>query len=319
VTNLAPGRYLIRVQINKRVHEQEVDLAAGDYLLTSLNADGDRLRFNRVVYGAGYRKDRHADQGNWLLTVFQDRLNLPERSLDMMVTLENQSEKVPKAGSILQQIRPRVTWLELKPQQGDAEAAIRWGDLPGYPAPAWSLHVPRWPQREGRAQAARPDVEAWWMWQKNAPVAATLEWKRDFSLEGAFLGTRVLDNDANIKITIDSVGFETHRVKPDPDAPPHEERCLVVRARYPKGHRIWIEPVGLQLNALQQEHQYYDAAERYAAIFWPLNEDQVRNNLEGFHIVLVEEFKKAALHVGKKLEDLPSPEDTRPKPVTRPK
>jgi hypothetical protein len=218
-TNLAPGRYLIRVQINKRVLEQEVDLAAGDYLLASLNADGDRLHFERVVYGEGYRKDRHADQGNWLMTVFQDQLGLPERSLDMMVTLENQSEKAPKAGSILQQIRPRVTWLELRAQQGDAEAAVRWGDLPDYPAPAWSLHVPRWPQRQGRAEAARPDVEAWWMWLENAPVAATLEWKKDFSLERAFLGPKELGNDATIKINIDSVGFETRRIQPDDNAP----------------------------------------------------------------------------------------------------
>jgi hypothetical protein len=317
-TRLAPGRYRIGVQINSRFLRQEVELAAGDYLLVSLSADGDRLHFERVVYGQGHRREGLGGDDRWVLTVFQNQLRLPERSLDMMVTLENVSGKAPKPDSILRQVQPRVTWLELKPPQGNTNFAVRWGNLLGYPAPAWSLHVPRWPPRRGRAEAARPELEAWWMTE--APAAATLEWTRDEGLERAFRGTKDLGSGGNVKIAIDSVGFETRRVQSAPDVQPRDGHCLVIRARYPKGHEIWLEPIGLNLEGqnslLCQEHHYDEMAGQYTCVFWPLTEDQARNQLEGLKVVLVEEFKRAALHIGMRLEQSPSPDDTRPNPVT---
>ena len=96
---------------------------------------------------------------------------------------------------------------------------------------------------------------------------------------------------------IESVAIEQRRVPGRPDGP---VSCLVVRVRHPPGRPVWVRPAGISPGNAQ--HRFYAQAGRYAGVFWPLNEDEVRKGLDAIEVVSVEAFRRRARERGDYIE-----------------
>ena len=86
---------------------------------------------------------------------------------------------------------------------------------------------------------------------------------------------------------------------------------------------IWVRLEGISPDNAQ--HRFYSHAGRYTGVFWPLNEDQVREGLDAIEVVSVEAFRKLARSVGTIIEIgedgrgglVPDPDGSRPAAADR--
>lgn len=308
--SLEPGPYKVRVQTN-RILEQRIHLARGDFMLVSVAPDG--LSFERIVMGDDYSRWRpNMENYGWLMTVLQNQLK-PDRSMEMLLSLENRKDRAPKSGT-LQQIRPRYTWIEVKPQGTEEPIAVRWGDMSGYPAPAWSVNVPFWPSRSGAAEAAKPLVTAWWNWEEDPPRAATLKRAAGADFQNHFKGRETSLGAEVDKVVIDSVTIEERPIETKPGVK-EQVSCLVVRVNHPPGKPVWVQLDGLEIQG--QEHHFFAQASKYTGIFWAVKKDVAQDKLLALDLFSLERFKRTPTTSRMELK-FDEPPDTRPRPKTIP-
>jgi hypothetical protein len=299
-----------RVDVAKEKYKQLVQLEPGDFLLLNLKRGGV---FERALYAEEPHPYKKIEtQGDWLLGVLQSEFQ-PDRTLEMMLTLENQRDRAPQ-GDRLQQVWPEAVWFEVS-GAGVEHPDFRYENLEGYPAPAWSLRAPAWPRKSEVPVA--PKVSAWWLGDRAVKPFATLQRSPGIALEEDFAAAR--------SATLDKEGYQNLSVRLEPQVVDGVEKsCLVVRLDYPPGKPVWVELSG-SLNSQGRgsrtfsEHRFYTEANRYTGVFW----DVGRADLDGsfaLNVMSVPEMKAAAQAQGGHAEiALPSPSEStigvRPRPV----
>jgi hypothetical protein len=289
-----PGAYKVIVQIDK-FPEQRIYVDSGDYLLINLTRDEGRgdLRFERVLYGDDFYKGRSpVEKSNWLLAVQQNVVR-KDGALEMLLTLENTRDRAPR-NRTLQQVRPVGLWMELETAEikPTPPLGLRWGELAGYPAPAYAVDVAEWPVVRDSKKPARPIVRAWWNWdERQAGFADRIEKPAGADYQSAFRNqTRQLSPDAEGKVVIESIQVETRPIETRPGVV-ETRPCLVVRASYPRGRQpIWVELDGLRPQGW--EHHFYTDACKYTGIFWTVTEEATKD-LKGLLLFSVDKFKAA--------------------------
>jgi hypothetical protein len=220
--------------------------------------------------------------------------------------------------SILQQIRAREAWLEVAPAADRASRfATRWHYLPGYPAAAWNVEVPAWPQAVDAASPARPTVQLWWNADQHAAPAAVLKRGHDFKTLAELSGrTLRISGD---ELRLEAVCVERHIVQTRP-AVREEQSCLMVRASHASQQPVWTRVTGV--HPAGQEHRYYASIGSYTGLFWPVTTDEAESLLTSLSVVSLNDFKREAQQRGchLKLSDAPppSPNDFRPSALELP-
>jgi hypothetical protein len=312
---LPRNTYRIRIP-SVRSLQQRIGIRPGDALLLDLVPGlGRRPIFRRALYAeTDYITREHARvvpakrQDGWLLAGLQNQQLPASRKIQMMATLEKDPDpsRPPK---FVQQIHPRWFWFEVlsAEQSGPTPPILRVTALPDYPAPAWGLDLPDWP--EGAASTLR----AWWTEQLLAPHGQLLK-GLDFKDTPLELGNRswqVIPPQRG-PVTLEGVTRERCRVEVEPGRFREVENCLVVRLSYPpdKG------PFFVRLpNAHEREHgqedRYYLAAGKYTGICWPVTKEEARK-IDRLDLFSVAELKKASLHVDKLELGRPIPSWKRP-------
>jgi hypothetical protein len=282
------GAGLHHVVVDAIPLSSQIMMNDGDRLLLRLvGAKGGGVRFQRDLYADEpiFRFKPRAEQNGWLLAVLQDRLER-DRTLKMTVTLEKTFDP---AEEVFEQIEPKEVWMELEPARGDrGVVGLRWGGREDYPAAAWRLDVPEWPADADKSPIPAR-LRAWWDKDGKAPAAARLERRRNHFDNPLDIRNKTVEVGGLDKIEIESITIENRRVPGGPDGP---VSCLVVRVSHAPDKPVWVRPAGISPENAQ--HRFYSHAGRYTGVFWPLNEDQVREGLDAIEVVSVEAFRKLA-------------------------
>jgi hypothetical protein len=308
---LDPGTYVIKVQTN-RLHKQVVTLRNGDYLIASLKEEPGKegMHFERVLVAEDHRMRPNMDNQGWHLTDLQNQLKR-DHSLEMLLTLENRADRSPERGGTLSQIRPRLAWFELRPQNSNERIAFRVGDCEGYAAPAWSLRVPYWPNRENATDPARPLVDVWWTRDFPEIFATPVRRAAGTDLASGFKGKVQVGAGATNTVTIEDVRVEERTVEAEPGTM-RKVSCLVVRLSYPRGKPVQVLLDGIE--AQGYEHRYYTQAGKYTALFWNVSDDTARK-LKGLQLVSLEKLKSddaRTSHIELKIDEPPNAEGRPP-------
>ena len=328
--------YKVRVLTDRR-QQKDISLAGGDLLLVDLVSGERGLVFERGLYSlADYPLKPATEQSGWRAALLQNQ-QLAGQTVQMLVTLEKTTDR---RETILQRLRPRFTWIEMIPRP-EYEASIknpkpgvcarqvpfsqRWRYLAGYPAPAWGIDIPAWPQATGRPGAVaaassleRPVAKLWWNPDQEIPPVSSLDRGNDFAkIEELIDRPLPVDGDT---ITIESVRVEEHLVETRPGQR-EMKPCLVVRAAYAECKPVWAQVTGMNFDG--QEHRFYEQPSKYTGLFWPVDKKTVNTTLGQIGIVSLSRFKKQAetRKFTAVLKDLPAPatDDARPpQPVTLP-
>ncbi len=314
---LAAGDYVVRVQTNRPLRK-DLHLDNGDFLLVSLTADG--LDFERVLFGERFRatKPHKDDKPDCLLTIPHYQSNPLNGSLDLMVTLENPRAEAERKGQ-LHVIHPRTVWFEVKSPDGQRPDII-WGELPGYPAPTWSLHVSDWPVRQVGGEFARPELHAWYNWNEVHPgKAGMVEFKRGAELD-SFKGKKQgSGKNVGDEVLVESVTIEEHEVRTTLGGKAEPRSCLVVRLSYPtqpKLKPVWVEPDSLAVPGV--EHHFYSQAGKYTGYFWPVDKKKAEELLTGLRLYSLEEFQNLPSTQSVELKVDKAPDNQRrPEPITK--
>ncbi|MBV9125306.1 MAG: VWA domain-containing protein, partial [Planctomycetes bacterium] len=296
-------------------------LQAGDRLVLSVTPKG----LQRVLYGKSFFADSRisseglqagggSDPGSssqpWLLSTLQNQLGPNNRSLQMMMTLENQAQLSPAAGESLQQIRPRFVWFEVSAPdtgpkgKGAQPRGIRWGNLADYPAPAWGLDVRQWPS------GAQPLLQAWWR-SDQAPYPLA-EFKREDParpIDQVFKDMDLPPGVHSLDVTV-----EQQQVAGEDNPRP----CLVVRIKYDPDTPILALTSGLPLQ--RREHRFYYQAGQYTGLFWPTTAEQLTRARFTLSLISLKDFKDKAQAQNAYIKmPLPPPDHrARPEPVLLP-
>jgi hypothetical protein len=320
---LSPGVYKLRALTDQRV-EKDIAINRGKLLLVDLVQTSDGGVFRRALYAPSrYPFKPYHERSGSRASVLQSQA-VGTGGLEMMVTLEKTPD--PRE-DLLQVLSPRWTWLEVKPRgvgERLAHFSQRWGNLAGYPAPAWDLRVPAWPGAPGdtapsgnRAttggQPARPQLRLWWNPDQNILPSGSLDRNADFR-SPSDINSWPLLVDAD-EVRIDGVSFEDHLVEVRPGVT-ETQPCLVVRVRHAPFKPVWAEVRGVP--AVGQEHRFYAEAGQYTGLFWPVTRQQADLNLESLSLFSVNVFKRDAERRGftAELDNLRAPDsaDVRPRP-----
>ena len=134
----------------------------------------------------------------------------------MLLTLENRADRSPERGGTLTQIRPRLAWFEIKPQNSDERIAIRVGDVDGYAAPAWSVNVPFWPTRENATEPAKPLIDVWWTRDFPETFATPVRRASNADLASAFKGKVQVGTGATNTVEIEDVRVKERTLEAEP-------------------------------------------------------------------------------------------------------
>ena len=90
---------------------------------------------------------------------------------------------------------------------------------------------------------------------------------------------------------IEDVDVETREIEVEPGKVLKGVNCLVIRATYPAGHPMWLEP---ELNIKGREHRFYSQANKYVGVFWPVTLGDVQSHLRKLYVISVDRFKADA-------------------------
>jgi hypothetical protein len=305
---LKTGDYVVKIPSLQGLR-QSITIGRGDSLLLELVEGKRRLAFRRSLYAplpSGFRKMAPL-QEKWQLSVLQNQRRRGGEGLQMMATLEK-DEGPPRSPRLaIQVVRPRWTWLQVPPLEAKGRPPrLRVLSLADYPAPAWGLNLPGWP--DGKPSA----LQAWWT--EDAPPFSRLGVRER--------GYRTPLNLANLpwptakEVTVESVKLEKHQLEISPGVFREIEGCLVVRLRYPPGaENLFFVQLPDRDPDRGQEHRFYYEAGKYTGIFWRFTPEEAAR-VEALHLISVAEFKKQAIG-GQKLElGLPDEQD-RPSPPPR--
>jgi hypothetical protein len=302
---LKPARHEVALR-GVAGNRQSAGVDAGDLLLVDVFQDRRELRFRRgLVLGElipctnETKGQLWDDRGQWRIGLMTDRLAANATNLNLHLLLENR-EREP-ARTVLSQKKPQLTWLELNPTtQPSQRVAVRWGDLAGVPAPAWSLEARQWPHPLDKPEELQPvQVRAWWCDQEAPLPAATMDATAYFgqtTRDGSPVGT--LTTPDGEKIYVDSVRLEDHPILTRADRKEAEiVPCLVLRLRHAKGQPLFVTPVGTLDHPLGYEQHLYRIGPNeytYTGLLWPVNSDEIAR-LRSFNVHLLDTFKKSAL------------------------
>jgi hypothetical protein len=324
---LQPSLYNLEVHVRaNQALRRTIALDRGDLLLLNLLPRGDRFVFERDLYAESYGRfgrevKKAEDQSRqWLAAVLQNQ-HRQDGSLQLMTTIEKTKDRAFEGGT-LQQVRPRLALFQVRPQGKEgAPLALRFGNLAGYPAPAWGLDVAGWPR------GAAPVFDAWWSdddlhaVDDDHPYARILKRDVHFDLGANHRPVRAKlgPGEWTDEVVLESVRIERRDVETRPGVVERDIPCLVVRLRHPAGKPFLVQvrrTVGLEQRFFTgHEHRFYSEANKYTGVFWGWTEEELRKELN-LELISVEGFKKTASHV--RLE--PGQPDTRarPQPVNVP-
>lgn len=308
---LDKGTYVVKVTTNK-VHKRLVALDDGDFLIASLKeAPGsDDLDFQRAPVADDNRMRPNTDAHGWHLTDLQNQLKR-DHSLEMLLTLENRADRSAPRGGTLVQIRPRLAWFEVRPQNSNERIAVRVGDVYGYPGPAWGVNVPYWPSRENATEAAKPMVDVWWTQHFPETFATPVARTAGTDLASSFKGKVQVGAGVENTVNIEDVRIEERTLEAEPGAL-RKVSCLVIRLSYPRGKPVQVYLKGPEPKGY--EHHYYTQAGKYTAIFWEINEEKARK-LEGLNLVSIDKMKgddARTSHIELKVDETPNAEGRPP-------
>jgi len=306
---LAPGGYKIRTYTTERV-QKSVIIDPGDLLMVELLGIGKGFNLRRTLYSRDdFPTKPSQTKADWRLAVLQNQ-RVGDRGLQLFTTLE----KAPlQEEAILQVVKPRETWLELKPTDVDAPYAQRWAYRYGYPAPAWTLDVPSWPQRAGVEVPALPALRVWWNPDVEFAPAALVE-RDPTAKELVGLTNRKLFVDGGT-VVLESIRVEKHVVETKPGTRAVQS-CLVVRLSHPPGKPVFARVRGVKTEGF--EHRFYQEPSKVACLFWPAEEADARAALSAVGVVSLTAYKRDAEQRGYYAEmdqlGVPQATDVRPLP-----
>lgn len=304
---LPPGGHKVRVNIPERI-EKDVVLHRGDLLLLDLVESRQGTMFERYLFSDDYPWKRRLENmaRDWRLSVLQNQL-VDKNGLQMLVSVE---KTVDRRESILEQIKPRDCWIELKlPPEVNTEISTRWSFLSGFPAPAWSIDVPRWPSYPGTTAAARPVLTVWWNPDEEARSGAELQ---VLPLMAEKNRAVVVQNEKNV--VVESVTIEKHYVEVRRGVV-ELRSCLVVRMRHELNR-----PIITRMEFAEQEgaeHRLYARAGKYTGLYWFADEKAALETAR-LRIISIPAFKEEAERRGYVLQvrDLNAPDATDYRPRT---
>lgn len=306
---LTPGTYKLRTQTD-RLLTRNITLDRGDLLSIDLLSAEGGPRFERALYGPSAFPWKPAiDRSGWRLAVLQNQ-TVADSGLEMLIALEKTYDR---REDVLQMLKPRQTWIEVGPPADTTGTyAQRWGYHYGYPAPCWSLRVPRWLTPSGGP--ARPRIRVWWNPDQETPPATSLERGADFQAPTDIRDRAVLVDGEETRIA--RVAVEPHVVEVRPGV--RESRsCLTIRVRHAAGKPVWARVEGL--TPAGHEHHFYTEAAQYTGLFWPVTADQAEGLLRRVSLISRSAFQRDAERRGYTvdLRDLPppAPNDVRPRPL----
>ena len=167
-------------------------------------------------------------------------------------------------------------------------------------------------------EPARSIVTAYYNAEESTPIAASIRRPANLDFTAAFTNQEAQTGlDAGDKSVVESVTVEELPIETRPGVR-EKLPCLVVRLRYPPGKPVWVLPEGLerQGDAPGHEHRFYEQANKYTGVFWPVTRDAALNQLRAIHLIALDRFKqqRTTARIDLKLEDLPDAR-TRPKSV----
>lgn len=307
---IQPGSYLVRTQADQPV-QATIGLNRGDLLLLQLNRGPGGVQFEQPLYSkSDFPWKPYQGAGAWRMAVLQNQ-QMPSGGLQMLLTLERE----PYANAtMLQQVGPREIWIEVTPsQKSAAPIAVEWGEQYGYPAPAWTVNVPAWPEQSSTARMAPPQISAWWNPDQTLIPGAALDRNHDFRTLADLAGQTVQVGPD--EATIENVRVEQHTVD-DGQGNPQVQSCLVVRLSHQPDHPVIAKIAGLRTAA--SESRLYRSIGKATFLFWPVTQDQAEQSLQRLLLYSVNDLKAKAEERGYmlQLDRLPPPaaSDTRPLP-----
>ncbi|HEY1861977.1 MAG TPA: hypothetical protein VGG61_16565, partial [Gemmataceae bacterium] len=168
---------------------------------------------------------------------------------------------------------------------------FHWGNLTGYPAPAWNLEAPDW----SSLTPVPEHVMRAWIWSEQDPKpAASLVRDMNKPYSSDFQTPLRFDNQ---EVQIESVTFEDEERLVEVEADKQAKRkCLVIRARHTAKHPVLIK-LGGNVKPAGAEHHFYDEAGKCTAIFWGVELDQVNNGNFSLDVISIDAIKKPELLV----------------------
>jgi hypothetical protein len=260
---IAPGTYEATVQHQLK---QQISVRPGELLQITLRG-GTQKSFERYLFG---KENAQATtrQGNWHVSVLQNRIFQKTSQLRQLVTFED-LDVAPGAGGILQHQPPGFVWLELAAKGKDTAGPLVWHNEFLYPAPAYRLRRFDWAKDEEGGWAAS-ELRAW-----SLPQSAPSDDRFAHSPQDVVLGKPVAVGKAEAAIRDISVEKRAVAISPDQS---EVRACLVVRLSHPGDRPFWVQAVGL--NHVGEEHHFYTRSGEYTAIFWGVsNPEQARYRL----------------------------------------
>ncbi|MCE9562688.1 MAG: VWA domain-containing protein [Planctomycetes bacterium] len=304
---LLPGAEKVRILASPYL-VREVDLAAGDRLLLDLRETSDGLRVGRAEYAANDFPGRPWAVGrDWRLTVAQNqRVGIGMSALCFM------ERKYDPAERTLIQPRPKQVWFDLRPA-GDKHApiAVTWAHTPGYPAAAWTVDSPGWPDRADGGPS-RPVLSAWWNPDQEPTVASRLDRGIDFRNLSEISGRKLFADGDPIRIL--GAAIEEHVVDVAPGVRKRVS-CLAVRVAHDPQNPIRVRVKGLIHSGTAS--WYYPEVGRSTALFWPVDAEAIAK-LTAIELVSIRALRREAEARGftATFGELaaPDPGDTRPPP-----
>ncbi|MFO0824604.1 MAG: vWA domain-containing protein [Gemmataceae bacterium] len=304
---LRPGAEKVRVLASPYL-VREVELKAGDRLLLDLRDGENGLQVGRAEYAANDFPGRPwATARDWRMTVAQNqRVGIGMSALCFMERKYDPSERT------LIQPRPKQVWFDLRPAgEKQPPIAVTWAHTPDYPAAAWTIESPGWPDRPDGGPS-RPVLTAWWNPDQEPKVASRLDRDIDFrkleELEGRKL---FVDRDP---VQILGATIEEHVVN---IAPGERKRlsCLAIRVAHDPANPVRVQVKGLPYNGTSS--WYYPEVGRATALFWPVDAKAIAD-LKAIELVSIRALRREAEARGftTKFGELtaPDPGDTRPTP-----
>jgi hypothetical protein len=347
LTALSSGLHWLQLQALGRPDANEclLRIREGDGIVVHVKSQDNRFIFERDLYSGakdfveGRRSKKDKD---WIAAVHQKRYGSPDsplpsiygksfrdQSLQLMATLEKETERtiVPHGNretkETMDQPRPRLVHFEVSTADGKTAGPMCYSALPGYPAPAWSLDLPKWP-----GLGSAPVVHVWWSdkdlrFGQNTDLSYTVLLRRD--VPGGFV---VSDQPqpiqvkpqaaADDKIVLESIRIEELPVETTAGGAVQPSSCLVIRLSYPENKpymvRIRTADGSTEYYA---EHRWYSQAQKYTGIFPGWTEPELKN-LQALELISIEAFKANAAKVH--FEDLGAPDrgSRRPAPELLP-
>ncbi len=309
---IAPGDYTLQVFGDSKFSGY-VPLSPGDRLLLDLTVDDHKLRLKRHWFAdtVPALAKTGAPTDPWRLALLQN--GAKAEKLDLFTAIDvnplvERRTRVTRIGDV---------WFEVTPSVPKPEPiAIRWRAESGFPAPAWSLHSPGWPNFPGTQAYASPKLSAWW-----APEPFTVASEVFKAPDGGLIDLRDRTVTVNgAAITLDSITLEEHDVEVA-SGERQKRTCLVVRLTHPNSNPIFARPQSAT-PPTGREVRLYRGANKLTCLYWwdGLNGANVKTKLTGLEFVVLNEALRAAEKDGRHLTlTAPAPTDTsaRPEPPTK--